>query len=164
MSSGSRLCLLGDSAYFLLLVYSLNQAGINMATAWLSVLKMVPWGDVISNAPKVTEGAKKLWSAVAGQGAAPQASATPATVGAGPEDDALAGLSARLTQAQAAIDGLQQQMLSSTELIKSLAEQNTQLIKRVEANRVRVLWLIGLNLVLAAAILVLLGLKMLPAH
>ena len=32
-------------------------------------------------------------------------------------------------------------MLASSELIKALAEQNTQLIRRVEANRVRVLWL-----------------------
>jgi hypothetical protein len=35
-----------------------------MAIPWLSVIKLVPWGEVISNAPKVAEGAKKLWSAV----------------------------------------------------------------------------------------------------
>ena len=35
-----------------------------MAIPWLSVLKMVPWSEVISNAPKVAEGAKKLWTAV----------------------------------------------------------------------------------------------------
>ena len=31
-----------------------------MAIAWLTVLKMVPWGEVINNAPKVADGAKKL--------------------------------------------------------------------------------------------------------
>lgn len=35
-----------------------------MAAGWLTVLKMVPWGDVIENAPKVAQGAKKLWSSV----------------------------------------------------------------------------------------------------
>jgi type IV secretory pathway component VirB8 len=36
---------------------------------------------------------------------------------------------------------LHQQMLDSTELIKTLAEQNTQLVRRVESNRKRLLWL-----------------------
>ena len=34
-------------------------------------------------------------------------------------------------------------MLASSELIKALAEQNTQLVQRIEANRVRVVWLAG---------------------
>jgi cytochrome c-type biogenesis protein CcmH/NrfG len=42
---------------------------------------------------------------------------------------------------EAAAADLHEQMLASSELIKALAEQNTQLIRRVEANRVRVLWL-----------------------
>jgi hypothetical protein len=47
---------------------------------------------------------------------------------------------------------LHQQLLDCTGLIKSLAEQNTQLIRRVEVNRRRVLWLaagvLGLAVVL----------------
>jgi hypothetical protein len=35
-----------------------------MAIGWLSVLQLVPWGEVISNAPKVAESAKKLWQVV----------------------------------------------------------------------------------------------------
>jgi hypothetical protein len=44
-------------------------------------------------------------------------------------------------------------MRDSSELIKQLAEQNTQLIGRIEANRVRVLWLsfaLGTTFVIAA--------------
>jgi hypothetical protein len=133
-----------------------------MAAAWLSVLKMVPWGDVISNAPKVTEGAKKLWSAVAGQGAAPEAPAPQPTVDVDSQSQAMAEMSARLARAQAAIDGLHAQMLSSTELIQSLAEQNTQLIRRVEANRLRLRWLLACNVVLGAALLLALGMRFLP--
>jgi hypothetical protein len=40
----------------------------------------------------------------------------------------------------------------SSELIQSLADQNTQLIKRVEVNRVRLLWLTALVLGLAVAL------------
>ena len=31
---------------------------------WLAVLQLVPWSDVIKNAPKAADGAKKLWQSV----------------------------------------------------------------------------------------------------
>ena len=40
------------------------------------------------------------------------------------------------------------QMLESSALIRALADQNTQLIKRVEVSRIRVLWLAGIVLLL----------------
>jgi hypothetical protein len=58
---------------------------------------------------------------------------------------------------QLAVADLHQQMLVSSELIQSLANQNTQLIKRVEVNRVRLLWLaawlLGLSVLLASRFL-----------
>ena len=42
---------------------------------------------------------------------------------------------------EAVFSDLHNQMLASSELIKALADQNAQLIKRIEVNRVRVLWL-----------------------
>ena len=53
----------------------------------------------------------------------------------------LGRLQAQLARQDARIGELHQQMLRSSELIQSLAEQNTQLVQRVEANRVRVRWL-----------------------
>ena len=44
-------------------------------------------------------------------------------------------------------------MLASSELIKALAEQNAQLVKRIEVNRKRTLWLVAATLVLAIAVL-----------
>lgn len=123
-----------------------------MAIGWLSVLKMVPWGDVISNAPKVADGAKKLWSAVAKKppGAElPTANAQPAV---SPEAQATALLQAQLAAAEARLSDLHDQMLESSELIKALADQNTQLIKRVEVNRLRVLWLAGAMALLGVVI------------
>lgn len=109
-----------------------------MAIGWLTVLKMVPWGDVISNAPKVAEGAKKLWSTVAKKppvaelvrSNAPQHAADAQT---------LAQLQKQLDAAVAEIADLHQQMLASSELIQALADQNAQLIRRVEINRMRLL-------------------------
>ena len=60
----------------------------------------------------------------------------------------------RVTELQAATAELHQQMRDSSELIQSLAEQNTQLIKRVEVNRLRVIWLAVALVGLAIALLV----------
>jgi hypothetical protein len=115
-----------------------------MAVGWMSVLKMVPWSDVISNAPKVADGAKKLWSTVAkktgvaGESAPAEATATPQDL---PAAELLALLQEQLARQEASLSDLHQQLLSSTALIQTLAEQNAQLVQRVEANRVRVRWL-----------------------
>jgi hypothetical protein len=124
-----------------------------MAIGWLTVLKMVPWGDVIENAPKVATGAKKLWQNVGKKpvAAAPVSPAGEALRAASPE---VASLQSQVAELQTAVADLHQQMLASSELIQSLADQNTQLIKRVEVNRVRLLWLtagvLGLGAVLVS--------------
>lgn len=122
-----------------------------MAIGWLTVLKMVPWGDVIENAPKVATGAKKLWQTVGKKpvAAAPVAPAHEVLRAASPE---VAVLQSQVGELQTAVADLHQQMLVSSELIQSLADQNTQLIKRVEVNRVRLLWLTAVVLGLAVAL------------
>lgn len=102
-----------------------------MAIPWLTVLQSVPWGEVIRRAPAVAEGAKKLWNSVG------RRSATGPVEAPAPAADP----KARLAAAEAAITELQAQMLASSELIKSLAEQNAELIRRAETNRMRTLWL-----------------------
>ncbi|MDI1246107.1 MAG: hypothetical protein PSV24_11960 [Rhodoferax sp.] len=119
-----------------------------MAIGWLTVLKMVPWGDVIDNAPKVATGAKKLWQAV-GKKPVVTTPATPAQEALRAQSPELAAMQSQLAELQVAVADLHQQMLVSSELIQSLAQQNTQLIKRVEVNRVRLLWLLALVLGLA---------------
>lgn len=121
---------------------------LSMAIGWLSVLKMVPWGDVIGNAPKVADGARKLWSAVARTPPAAELSCAGAEPTLSSEAQSIALLRARLSSAEAEISDLHNQMLESSELIKALADQNTQLIKRVEVNRIRVLWLAGTMIIL----------------
>jgi hypothetical protein len=123
-----------------------------MAIPWLSVIKLVPWGEVISNAPKVAEGAKKLWSAVSREPPAFKAADAGARFAPTSDAQSIATLQAQLSAAEAAISDLHKQMLESSQLIKALADQNTQLIKRVEVNRIRVLWLAGITIVLGAVV------------
>ena len=134
-----------------------------MAVGWLTVLKWVPWTDVIKNAPKVADGAKKLWQ-TAGYKTQPPVEATGSGVPLSPQAQALAGLQARLQTLENATQDLHEQMLVSSELIKALAEQNTQLIRRAEVNRVRLLALASVTAVVAVvAVIAVIGLTRLLA-
>lgn len=121
-----------------------------MAIGWLTVLQSVPWAEVVSNAPKVAAGAKKLWNAVGRKphAGAQVADATQAALS--PEARAITALTAHVSELETATKELQEQMLASSELIKALAEQNTQLILRIETQRRRMAWL-GAALVLVGA-------------
>ena len=127
-----------------------------MAIGWLTVLKALPWSDVISNAPKVAEGAKKLWSSVPGRGPAAEETADDTPAEAAAQDaadspvavagrdelgDAVGALKLDVSGLDTSVGELQEQMVASSALIKALADQNTQLIERVEAHRIRVLYL-----------------------
>lgn len=125
-----------------------------MALPWLAVLKIVPWTDVISNAPKVADGAKKLWNAIGKQPPAPQKAAPAENPAAAPETQSLTA--SRLAALEAATAQLHEQVLTSSELIKALAEQNTELIRHIETSRVRMrrmlLAIILIGLIAAAAL------------
>ena len=111
--------------------------------AILSVLSNIPWSQVIDNAPKVADGASRLWSSVKrfGKNAPPDPELENS-----PSDAPLAAtevLRARLDAHEDSLKSLQEQMQASSELIKALADQNTQLVARIEMNRAqlqRVTW------------------------
>lgn len=123
-----------------------------MAIGWLAILKSVPWVDVISSAPKVADGAKKLWSAVAKKSATQKLPESEAKPDLTPEARTIAELEMRVSAMEAAVTDLHSQMLTSSELIKALAEQNTQLIKRIESNRIRFLWLVSTTALVSIAV------------
>ena len=126
-----------------------------MPISWLTVLQAVPWSDVIRNAPKVADGAKKLWSTVAGQPA--QALVDAGTPARSRDDRSPEVLQARIDALDATVADLHGQLLASAELIRELAEQNTQMVRRVELNRVRAVrltWaLAGVALVAGAGVI-----------
>ena len=126
-----------------------------MAIGWLSVLQLVPWSDVIKNAPKAADGAKKLWKAVGKKPALGDIPQSAHAVALSPEAQAIASLKTRVAAAEADIAALHEQMLASSELITTLADQNTQLIQRVERNRVQLRWLTWATLLALVLVLTL---------
>ncbi|GAB3482464.1 hypothetical protein [Polaromonas eurypsychrophila] len=131
-----------------------------MAIGWLAVLQMVPWSDVIKNAPRVADGAKKLWHTVAKKPSLVPPADTVISVQQSPEGQAIAALRAHVLALESATHDLHEQMLASSELIKALAEQNTQLIRRAETNRIRLLALAGLTALVAVIAVVALTLAL----
>lgn len=105
-----------------------------MAIGWVGVLSMVPWGDVIKAAPEVASSARKLWDAVANRN---------------PDRDAIRGgdgsvhtptsMLARLELVETNLSDLHAQMLSASEVIATLAQQNAKLVEQTEVLRKRLL-------------------------
>jgi hypothetical protein len=122
-----------------------------MAVGWLTLLQNVPWTDVISNAPKVADGARKLWNTLGRKPAAPSA-ASAAGAASGTALTA-AELAARVAALEVTLGELHGQLLASSELIKTLAEQNAQFVQRIETNRRRTLWLSAATALLAVIVL-----------
>lgn len=124
--------------------------------AILTVLSNIPWGQVMDNAPKVADGAAKLWGKVTGSqkstGSA-QGLGGSASTNAPTETEALRS---QLLVLEASMKSLEEQMRASSELIKALADQNTQLVQRIELNRVRLRrlgWMLaGAGLLLLASV------------
>ena len=121
-----------------------------MALGWFSLLKTVPWTEVIATAPLVAQGAKKLWDSVAKK--APPAAAPPAAPVLPTHDLVVAQLQARILALEATSAELHTQMRTSSELIQALATQNTELVQRVEANRVRLRWVSAVLVALTVAL------------
>ena len=101
-----------------------------MAVGWMSALKLVPWGDVIEATPKIMQAARKL---ISNTRKAPPPEAPAQRIDSTP--DQLAVLQARMAQ-------LEEDQRASAALIKSLAEQNAQLVRAVDGLRRRSLHLL----------------------
>lgn len=116
-----------------------------MAIGWLALLKAVPWGEVAKNAPVIAENAKKLWGTVARR--APKQELEIPNVFTS-EDQEINWLKEKLITIETEYSNLHTQMLTTSEIIKALADQNTQLIKSIELFRKRILKLAGFTIII----------------
>ncbi len=117
-----------------------------MSLVWL---KAVPWSTIIANAPLVVDSAKKLVALVRSKPPVTAAGPSPAdTLADGPHAD-VAALQARIRQ-------LEEEQRQASELLRSMAENNAQMVQALDYLRARVRTN-GRIAVLALAGLVLLG-------
>lgn len=104
-----------------------------MPLPWKTILTHVPWRDVIGNAPKIAEGAKKLWKGINAKNDG--SDDTAAELSGEALAEATVDTTARLDVLEASNRKLRTQMLASSELIQALSEQNSQLVAQIETNR-----------------------------
>lgn len=117
----------------------------------LTVLSNIPWGQVVDNAPKVAEGATRLWKAVTGKKVEDFTGAR--DDGLGERQSEADVLQEQLSEMQLHIQRLEEQMSASATLIKSLAEQNTQLVAKVELNSIRLFRLATIFAIVSIALI-----------
>jgi hypothetical protein len=113
-----------------------------MAAGWWTVLRTVPWNEVISAAPQVANGARRLWDTVnRNRQGMPDGPMGMAPEMAGQEDDVFDVLIRSVERNDAEITDLRNQMRSASEIIANLADQNAQLIAKVDAQRQKMTWM-----------------------
>jgi hypothetical protein len=127
-----------------------------MALPWLTLIKAVPWADVIEHAPTVLSGAQKLWQRLPGRGGAASTPAptTPAVADAGQSLSAqVAELRAGVVAAEQQVAELQARLSESNALIRDMAEQQARMLAQIEAHRRALRWVAGLAAVALVAAL-----------
>lgn len=122
---------------------------------WLSALKLVPWTDVVRNAPLIADGAKKLWGAVGRK----SASKAPLEASIERSQPTLELLDGRTTALDDRVQQLERDMSASSELIKALADQQTQLVAALARVRTRQRWIMLVCAVLIVALVLLSGFR-----
>lgn len=113
-----------------------------MALSWIGAVKAVPWGDVIAAAPSVMQGANALWERVAKKRGKDES--TPVAPPGSSDGQRLVALEDAVTE-------LQKEARDASQLIRTLAGQNAQLVAEVGALRLRlrVLAVAGAGLLVA---------------
>jgi hypothetical protein len=123
-----------------------------MAIPWLAAaFKAIPWREVVTSAPSIVEGTKRLWSSVSRTEKQPSPANEQSNESTSTGSDQLSAIEARLSALEARTTQIAREAVTSTELIKSLAEQSAQLVQAVEILRLRTRKLVWFAVVLGLA-------------
>jgi hypothetical protein len=115
-----------------------------MAIGWMTALKIIPWADVLESAPHIVKAAKHLFSATKADASTFAESSSESSTG----DNSQINLNKRIRLVETRILELSDEQKSSTELIKSLAEQNALIVEAIEVFRVRIKLLLTICILL----------------
>lgn len=112
---------------------------INLITAF----KIIPWADVLTAAPAIVQGAEKLWDTLTRKSGQPRRGHDQTEEKNAVHPESLAAVEARVRSLEALAAELHKEVQLSSELIKSLAQQNVQLVQAVDILRIRTRLLLG---------------------
>ncbi|MFT3929352.1 MAG: hypothetical protein QM709_03540 [Spongiibacteraceae bacterium] len=113
--------------------------------SWLTALKILPWGEMIEYAPKLVNGAQKLWQRVKTEQAETDAIVIDQTPDS-PEQTAR-----ELQELKQQLQDMQAQQLELSNLVSELAAQNQRLVSAIGVLRTRTRILFGIVMLGAIA-------------
>lgn len=100
-----------------------------------AAFKALSWQDVIVHAPMLWNGAKQLWNKVAEKETETVKSPLEEVVAS--QSMTLSGLSTRIDTTEARVKELEHEIVLASEIVKSLTEQNTYLVRAIDILRAR---------------------------
>ena len=97
-----------------------------MAFGWITVLKIIPWKDVLENAPHIAKAAKNLY-------AGRKDNTSPGTADSSvPTSD-----SENIESRDSRLHELEGEILDLNSVVRSLAKQNVRIVEAIEVLRIR---------------------------
>ena len=118
-----------------------------MPIPWSTLIKVIPWTELVTAAPKIVEQARKIAAAARRSRAEAEPAPDPqAAVQPAPVDT----LETRVSRVETQLVAMAEEEISSTELLKSLADQNAQIVLALQGMNTRVRRLTIAVVVLAA--------------
>ncbi len=119
-----------------------------MATNWLASLKDVPWSKVIGMTPAIVESGRKIWDKVSTKGAAESSADTTQSLAQLPAAAAIAAIDIRLSALERKSAELREETVSSFEVVRSIVDQNAQVVHAVDVLLVRTQLLVRVTVLL----------------
>ncbi len=110
-----------------------------IARTILKVASQIPWDKVIELAPSVAERAGTLWNSIKSKNKRQPVEERGVYAVYSTELSESDILKARLDRLEERVASLEEEIQASSGLLKTLAEQNTSLVQRIELNRVRLI-------------------------
>lgn len=127
-----------------------------MAINWFASLRDVPWSKVIGMTPSIVESGRKLWDRIANKQAEVSTVRKPEDKSSPSTPEALSAIEIRIISLEKRTAQLGEEAVSSFDVVRSLADQHSQLVHAVDVLLVRTRVLLRVCVLLGLAVVALL--------
>lgn len=123
-----------------------------MPIGWFSSFQEIPWRKALDLAPTLVEGGRNLWARLS-KADESQATTRPAAPQQSPDSEGIAEVAVRVHNLETTVAGLKEEAVSSFEVVRSLTEQHSQVVRAVDTLITRTKVLLNVCLLLAIGLL-----------
>jgi hypothetical protein len=131
-----------------------------MPVNWINSLKDLPWSKVIGMTPDIVESGKKIWDKVATRTANEKSADTTQSLAELSAPAAIAALEIRVKAIERKSAELREEAVSSFEVVRSIVDQNANVVHAVDVLLARTRLLVRVSILLGIACAALLVLQL----